>query len=970
MASDAEGHDALREVSAPDGAWNWALVGPHPEELPLIGGGSGSIEEMRDCLATQGNCTFYGLLRLTFGTGRLARIKFVFVHGSNVDSDFATKRGSLSPVLSASEEPAEYCESEEPPAARRIRGRSSTLKRMVERGQAMGQRPAMEKAISHFAHCVASIEVTQPEDLELDAFIERVQKVSTVDSANITVDSFKEAQNHAKAERERKTGEEEAQRERTDAERKVRDAERKTREELERRLQEEELDRKTNEEAERRRREEAELQAKKQADCQAREAAECKAREEAERLAREEERKAREELELLAKEEERKVREEAERKARQQAEQEARETERRAREEAERKAREAVIKAKEEAEQLARDAERRVREEAAEVALLQALSSCDLEEIARCISEAEALGLPVEEAKLSMRSEVRRQSLEKELSAALAAQADAQVLLLLRRAQALGMERRPGPVRDAELVMAKLQRHTVEVEFRENVVRGCSWLPDPIIWIRASKGVEVSIAFEDLGGEPKFGFHLLSNRPSIPRSCHDIFPGGPVLAQANCGTDRTATAKLLAPADSPIFCVPSLVHRVADGGGRARIDVLCSKEIEVCKLPEPRWPFETVVSWEWSLAEKSAGGPRGKASWLHNPQLRIYLEDDGPVCVYACLQSLVADTRTAVSMHAVRNKRSMSYNAHAAVVPHNHEIIASPEHSYQDDSVSICFELSRTSLILDKKESLAPPFYLIPSMASERQEGSFEVHIASTGALRCERVSALHLGVPASPSSVRARSQGHGKSMLSSPTKTTFPEMPETWKMRPVERRESKPVVRARSVSVSESKPVVRARSISVSESKLARQQPGDSSPPSELRRRQRLQDDSATATAPTQGYPNPDTQPAKHLDSTTSTTNHGCAPTPNTQPARHLPSLGARVRVSERCTPGAGPQLGTVRFTGETAFSPGLWVGVALDNPLGRNDGTVLGKYYFECDASYGLFVRPAALLPAPEPA
>lgn len=56
----------------------------------------------------------------------------------------------------------------------------------------------------------------------------------------------------------------------------------------------------------------------------------------------------------------------------------------------------------------------------------------------------------------------------------------------------------------------------------------------------------------------------------------------------------------------------------------------------------------------------------------------------------------------------------------------------------------------------------------------------------------------------------------------------------------------------------------------------------------------------------------------------------------------------------------------GTVAYVGATLFATGKWVGVILDEPKGKNDGTVQGKRYFTCDENCGIFVRQSQVLPA----
>ncbi|RDW90299.1 putative dynactin [Aspergillus mulundensis] len=52
-----------------------------------------------------------------------------------------------------------------------------------------------------------------------------------------------------------------------------------------------------------------------------------------------------------------------------------------------------------------------------------------------------------------------------------------------------------------------------------------------------------------------------------------------------------------------------------------------------------------------------------------------------------------------------------------------------------------------------------------------------------------------------------------------------------------------------------------------------------------------------------------------------------------------------------------------TVRFIGATSFADGEWIGVELTDDSGKNDGSVQGERYFDCEPGFGMFVRPTAI-------
>ncbi|CAH1099765.1 unnamed protein product [Psylliodes chrysocephalus] len=71
---------------------------------------------------------------------------------------------------------------------------------------------------------------------------------------------------------------------------------------------------------------------------------------------------------------------------------------------------------------------------------------------------------------------------------------------------------------------------------------------------------------------------------------------------------------------------------------------------------------------------------------------------------------------------------------------------------------------------------------------------------------------------------------------------------------------------------------------------------------------------------------------------------------------------VGKRVEVSAK-----GVQ-GVIAFIGKTGFAQGTWIGLILDEPKGKNNGSVKGQEYFKCEENHGMFVKESQVLPLDE--
>ncbi|GMF59521.1 unnamed protein product [[Candida] boidinii] len=76
--------------------------------------------------------------------------------------------------------------------------------------------------------------------------------------------------------------------------------------------------------------------------------------------------------------------------------------------------------------------------------------------------------------------------------------------------------------------------------------------------------------------------------------------------------------------------------------------------------------------------------------------------------------------------------------------------------------------------------------------------------------------------------------------------------------------------------------------------------------------------------------------------------------------------------KINDRCIINNGKddikdikRLGEIKYIGKIPEidNENIWIGVELDEPLGKNDGSIKGVRYFQCQKNYGSFVKPSVV-------
>ena len=77
-----------------------------------------------------------------------------------------------------------------------------------------------------------------------------------------------------------------------------------------------------------------------------------------------------------------------------------------------------------------------------------------------------------------------------------------------------------------------------------------------------------------------------------------------------------------------------------------------------------------------------------------------------------------------------------------------------------------------------------------------------------------------------------------------------------------------------------------------------------------------------------------------------------------------HQKDLAQSIAVGSRCEVPELELRGEVKFVGKVLdLGQGWFVGVKLDEPQGKNNGSFNGVVYFSCPNKYGIFARPSEI-------
>ncbi|CAG9789716.1 unnamed protein product [Diatraea saccharalis] len=72
---------------------------------------------------------------------------------------------------------------------------------------------------------------------------------------------------------------------------------------------------------------------------------------------------------------------------------------------------------------------------------------------------------------------------------------------------------------------------------------------------------------------------------------------------------------------------------------------------------------------------------------------------------------------------------------------------------------------------------------------------------------------------------------------------------------------------------------------------------------------------------------------------------------------------MSSKLTLGQRVILTAKDVKGSVAYVGYPNFATGKWIGVILDVPKGKNNGSIRGHTYFRCEENYGVFVRESQI-------